>query len=61
MKNRIVGVIGVLWGGAIVGRWLLTDSSTMGSSAYQGGQSAAALFGVLMLMAGLYYFFKKTA
>lgn len=60
MRNKIFGSIGILWGGAIVLRWLLTDTPVSGNSAYETGQTAAVIFGVALLLAGLYYFFKKT-
>jgi hypothetical protein len=59
MRNKIFGGIGVIWGGAILLNWLTSDPPT-GSAAYQGGHTAAVVFGVLMLVAGLYYFFKKS-
>ncbi|MEJ2143449.1 MAG: hypothetical protein P8Y24_14080 [Gammaproteobacteria bacterium] len=59
MRNKIFGAIGILWGGAILLNWLTTDSS-VGNQVYQSGQSTAAIFGTLMLIAGIYYFFKKT-
>jgi len=58
MRNKIFGGIGVLWGGAIVVRWLMSGSE-VGNSAYQAGQSGAAIFGVLLLVIGGYYLFKK--
>ena len=61
MRNKIFGGIGILWGGAIVLRWLVTDTSAAGNAAYQTGQSGAVLFGVLMFAAGLYAFFKKSS
>lgn len=62
MRNKVFGGIGVLWGGALLVRWLMTDSpASVGSSAYQSGQSTAVVFGVLLLVVGLYYFFKKSA
>lgn len=57
MRNKIVGGIGVLWGGAIVARWLMSGPGG-GSSAYQAGQSGAVIFGALMLVVGGYYLFK---
>jgi hypothetical protein len=42
-------------------RWLISDTSAAGSSAYQSGQSGAVLFGAIMLAAGLYYFFKESS
>ena len=59
MRNKVYGIIGVLWGGAIVGRKLLTDTPATGSSAYQAGQMGAVVFGAILFLAGLYYLFKK--
>jgi hypothetical protein len=59
MRDKIFGGIGILWGGAVVFRWLTSGTPDIGSSAYRGGQSGAVVFGVLMLIAGLYYFFRK--
>jgi hypothetical protein len=60
MKNKILGAIGILWGGAIVVRWFLTSTADSGNVAYQAGQGIAVVLGGLMLAAGLYYFFKKS-
>jgi LPXTG-motif cell wall-anchored protein len=60
MRNKIFGAIGILWGGGIVGHRLIAGPSTLGTSAYQNGQSLAVLLGAAMLAAGLYYFFKKS-
>jgi len=60
MRNKIFGGVGVLWGGAIIGRGLLTDTPATGSAAYQAGQNGAVVFGVALFLAGLYYFFKKS-
>jgi hypothetical protein len=59
MRNKIFGGIGILWGGAIVLRWLVTDTTAAGNAAYQSGQSGAVLFGALLLGVGLYTFFKN--
>jgi LPXTG-motif cell wall-anchored protein len=61
MRNKIFGGIGILWGGALLVRWLMADAPASGASAYQSGQSAAVVFGILLLIVGLYYFFKKPA
>ena len=58
MRNKIFGVIGTLWGGAILINGLLGQPQ-QGSEAYQAGQMGALVFGAIMLAAGLYYFFKK--
>ncbi len=58
MKNKILSIIGILWGGAIVIRWLISGSGE-GSGAFQAGQGFAAIFGVIILGISLYNFFKK--
>jgi hypothetical protein len=62
MKNRIVGAIAIVLGGAGLMRWFLDAGPRGGSaaSAYQAGYNTGTLFvGGLFLLAGLYYFFKK--
>ena len=59
MRNKIFGGIGVLWGGALLFRWLTSGNPGGGSSAYQAGQSGAVIFGALMFFVGLYYVFRK--
>jgi hypothetical protein len=61
MRNKIFGGIGVLWGGAILFRWITTSSPGAGSSAYQAGQSGAVIFGAVMLAVGMYYVFRKSS
>jgi LPXTG-motif cell wall-anchored protein len=61
MRNKIFGGIGILWGGSLVFRWIFSSPQNSGSSAYQAGQSSAVIFGLIMLLAGLYYFFKKSS
>lgn len=56
MKNKILGVIGVVWGIAIIMNWLFTPSS--GNEAYNIGQLLAVAFGVVLVSAGGYTFFK---
>ena len=58
MRNKIFGGIGILWGGALVLRWLMSGTPAAGSP-LSSGQSGAAIFGALMLVAALYYFFRK--
>lgn len=57
MRNKISGAVGVIWGSLILFNGLA--SPAQGSAAYQGGHTAALVFGVLLVAAGLYYFFKK--
>jgi hypothetical protein len=53
MRNLISGIVGVLWGGAIVVYGLTNRPE--GSDAYQAGGYAAVVFGVLLLVGGVYY------
>ena len=54
MRNRILGTIGVLWGGGTLLFKLIGGSRTEGNDAYAAGQIAALIFGGLMLIVGLY-------
>ena len=58
VRNKIVGGIGILWGGGILASWLAGGSGG-GSGAYQSGQGAAVIFGLVMFVAGVYFFFRK--
>jgi len=58
--RKIFGGIGVLWGGAILFRWLTSGSPGASSSAYQAGQSGAAIFGALMFAVGMYYVLRRS-
>lgn len=60
MRNRIFGAIGVLWGGAILGRALL-HGGPQDSGAYAAGHTAGVVFGALMLLVGGYYLIKGGA
>jgi hypothetical protein len=65
MRNKIFGAIGVIWGGLIVLRWFMHDAgqTTVQSQAFRAGygmgQHLAVVFGAIMFVSGLYYFFKK--
>ena len=56
MRNRILGIIGVLWGGGIVVSFFVRGANTDG--AYGAGQMGGVLFGVVMFLAGTYYAIK---
>ena len=58
MRNKISGGIGIIWGGLILANGLLSDRS-VGNEAYESGQGAGLVIGAILLLAGLYYFFKK--
>jgi hypothetical protein len=57
MRNKIMGGIGIIWGGVILLRALF-GSSEPSAGAYKAGQTGGLMFGVLLLVVGLYYFFK---
>jgi hypothetical protein len=49
MRQLILGIIGVLWGGGIVVSGIV---SGMSDGAYGAGQAGAFVFGVVFLVAG---------
>ena len=58
-KNRIVGLIGVVWGGGIVlSRLARGTAGAAVDPAYDAGQTTAVVLGALMLLVGLYYLIK---
>ena len=58
MRNRILGAIGVLWGGGILVSAFLRDAPVAGSEAYAAGHSAGLVFGALLFIVGGYYLFR---
>ena len=57
MKNRLLGLIGILWGGFLLFNWL-TGNVEQGEGVYHAGQAGAVLFGALFSVAGLYFLVK---
>jgi hypothetical protein len=57
MRIRILGAIGVLWGGAILVRSYLRGGP-LGSGAFLAGQLVALAFAALLLLVGAYYLAK---
>jgi hypothetical protein len=53
MKQKVLGVIGVLWGGAVLFRHFHQGGGIDLSSAYAAGQSTGLIIGVLMFVAGV--------
>lgn len=51
MRNKIFGVIGVLWGAAIIVN-AFARGGAEGSSSYAAGSYTAIAFGVALLVAG---------
>jgi hypothetical protein len=58
-KNRILGLIGVLWGGGmLLARLARGTGSAAANDAYAAGQTAGLVFGALLFFVGLYYLVK---
>lgn len=58
MRNKILGAIGVIWGGGILVSAFL-HGGPQGSGAYAAGQTAGLIFGFVLLLAGVYYLLKS--
>jgi hypothetical protein len=58
MRNRILGAIGVLWGGFILLGRLTAVRSIEGPGAYTAGHIAGLIFAALLLVVGLFYLIK---
>lgn len=56
-RNRIIGLIGVVWGGGMVAHHFL-GAPVAGNQAYAAGQNFAVLFAAIMFFIGLYYVIK---
>lgn len=55
---RILGVIALIWGGGIVGSYLLGFNYIRSDAAYATGQYFGIVIGVLLFLAGLYVVIK---
>lgn len=55
MRNRIMGAIGVIWGGGMLMKYAADGAPSLGTGAYATGQWLALGFGALLLLVGLYY------
>jgi hypothetical protein len=54
MRNRILGAIALIWGGAILVN-ALRGVGAQGSGAYSAGHTAGTIFGGLLFLVGGYY------
>jgi hypothetical protein len=54
MLRRILGGVGVVWGGAIIIFHFTRNGTQAQGGAYEQGQLLALIFGVVLLLAGLY-------
>jgi hypothetical protein len=59
MYQRLLGVVGVLWGGGIFLSGFLSRGQAGGSGAYATGQSSAWIFGLLLFLAGIFCLIKS--
>ena len=57
-RNRIMGAIAVIWGGAIVAFGFMSRGGPAGSSAYEQGYAGGLIFGGLLLAVGLFFLIK---
>jgi hypothetical protein len=57
VRIRIVGAIGVIWGGLILARALFVGGPE-GSGTYRQGQVGALIFAALLVIVGGYYLVK---
>lgn len=58
-KSRILGVIGVLWGGGmLLARVARGAGDAATNEAYAAGQMVGLIFGALLFLVGLYYLIK---
>ncbi len=58
MRQRVLGGIGVLWGGGILLSRVL-NGPPQGNPDYVAGRNAALVFGALLLVVGAYYLLRK--
>ncbi len=54
MRNKIFGMIGILWGGAILISFF-ARGMPVGGGSYAAGAIMGLLFGILLLVSGIYY------
>ena len=54
-RNSIFGLVGLIWGCAIIIYRISGQTPVAGNQSYAAGQNAAFLFGILLVTVGLYY------
>jgi hypothetical protein len=55
MRRRILGAIGVLWGGTLLVLHFIRGVRSGGMGAYAAGRELALLFAAALFLLGLYY------
>jgi len=58
MRNKIFGVIGVIWGALILVNGIFFRDGS-GTDAYETGSIVALIFGACLFGAGLFYLLRK--
>jgi hypothetical protein len=59
LKRRVLGAVGVIFGGGIILTRLLGSNDLSTSSSYRSGQIAGLIFGTMFFGIGIYYLLKK--
>lgn len=57
-RNRILGIICAVWGGAVLLNALLGGMKSSGNEMTDAGQSGGLIFGGILFVVGLYYAIK---
>jgi hypothetical protein len=60
MTSRILGLIGVLWGGAILFWRFTSEAAPSANPSYRTGQTAAMVFAGFLVVVGAYYLFRPS-
>ena len=60
MRQRILGAIGVLWGGTLLTLHLIRGARSPEGGAYAAGRSVALIFAALLFGVGLYYLLRRS-
>ena len=55
MRNKILGTIGILWGGAILASFFVRKIPWDSGGPYAAGAAMGFLFGAVMFATGIYY------
>ena len=58
MKAKILGVVGLVWGGVILIRFFFFSLYEV-NPAYKAGRYSALIFGFIIIILGIYSLFKK--
>ena len=58
-RDRVLGIIAIIWGADVL-IYSLLQGGPQGEGAYLSGQMAGWVFGVLMVVVGLYFVLRKS-